>query len=45
MGAATTVAAVRGPMAPDSQRVSRFRVAHGQIVEQWDEPADEVPGS
>lgn len=30
--------AVRGPMAPDAGRAARFRVAHGQIVEQWEEP-------
>lgn len=29
------VQAVRGPMAPDAGLVSRLRIDHGQIVEQW----------
>lgn len=32
------VTAVRQVTAPDAGRTSRFRIAHGQIVEQWDEP-------
>ncbi len=32
------VSAVRTPAAPDAGRTARFRVAHGQIAEQWDEP-------
>ncbi|HSJ46286.1 MAG TPA: nuclear transport factor 2 family protein [Euzebyales bacterium] len=42
IGSATTVAAVRGPVARDARRVNRFRIAHGEIAEQWDEPADET---
>lgn len=33
-----SVTAVRGAAAPDAGRTSRFRTAHGQIVEQWVEP-------
>lgn len=32
------VTATRGAAAPDAGRISRFRTAHGQIVEQWVEP-------
>lgn len=45
VGSATTVAAVRGRLAPDARRVNRFRIAHGQIAEQWDEPADQAGAS
>jgi hypothetical protein len=39
-GSGQTIVAVRGPEAPDAGRSTRFRVAHGQVVEQWvDEPA------
>lgn len=33
------VSAVRTTDAPDAGRTARFRIAHGQIAEQWDEPA------
>jgi cold shock CspA family protein len=29
------VTAIRGPTAPDRRRVTRFRIDHGEIVEQW----------
>lgn len=39
-GVDETIEVVRGPLAPDAGRASRFRIAHGQIVEQWvDEPS------
>jgi hypothetical protein len=43
VGSGATVVVVRGPMAPDPGRTARFRVAHGQIVEQWDEPGGGAP--
>jgi hypothetical protein len=40
-GSDQTITAVRGPMAPDHGRMTRFRIDHGQIVEQWvGEPGD-----
>lgn len=38
-GSGQTIGVVRGTAAPDAGRSTRFRVAHGQVVEQWvDEP-------
>lgn len=38
-GSGGTIMAVRGSTAPDAGRSTRFRIAQGQIVEQWvDEP-------
>jgi hypothetical protein len=34
-GVDDTVEIARGPFAPDAGLTSRFRIAHGQIVEQW----------
>lgn len=41
VGGENEVTAVRQVTAPDAGRTSRFRIAHGQIIEQWDElPVD-----